>query len=286
MKRSAALVLSAGGSRGLAQIGAVGKLEEYGFRISSVAGSSIGSIVGGLYAMGRLKEYSEWVRTLDKKAVWGLIDFTLKTSGLIKGDRVLEKMKTFIPDMDIEKMNIPFAAVATDILNERDFVFRQGSFYNAVRASIAIPGIFTSVKHEDTVLVDGGVLSPVPAEHVVRKKNDILIVVNLYGDRDGELIKPRQKRIHHNTLLNKIYKHTGSDDTRNPGYVSLLRSCSSAMIHKIVKLNIEKYKPEILINIPCDSANTFDFYKADKLIAIGADAAKKAIDQYLVKKEK
>jgi len=286
MKQSVALVLSSGGSRGLAHIGAVNKLEEYGFKISSVSGSSIGSVIGGVYAMGKLREYSEWLKTLDRKAVWGLIDFTLTSSGLLKGERVFDKMKTFIPDMNIEDMNIPFAAVATDILNEKEVVFTKGSFYKAARASIAIPAILTSVKYKGSILVDGGVLNPIPIEYVARNNDDILVVVNLYGDRKAEAKKIKHDHDYHNAILNKFSKLIVTGDRHSLGYISLLKSSSSAMVKRIAQLNIELFKPDILINIPHDSAATFDFHKADKLINIGAEAANKVIEQYLKNKGK
>ena len=276
MKRSVSLVLSSGGSRGLAHIGVINELEKQGFLITSVSGSSIGAVIGGLYAMGKLPEYADWVATLNRRDVWDLMDFTMTTSGLMKGERVFDKMKTFIPDKNIEDMNIPFAAVATDILNETEFVLTEGSFYEAVRVSIAIPAVFKPVKVNDTILVDGGVLSPIPIEHVTRNLDDILVVVNLYGNKKDVIAEKNQIG-----LRNTISKLIATGDKQSLGYLSLLTSISSTMIHKIAKLNIEKYKPDIVINIPCDSASTFDFFKAKELIDMGAIAAKEAITCYL-----
>ncbi|MBN1119381.1 MAG: patatin-like phospholipase family protein [Bacteroidales bacterium] len=277
MKQNVALVLSSGGSRGLAHIGVINELEKQGFKISSVAGSSIGAVIGGLYAMGKLPEYTVWAKTLNRKAVWGLMDFTLTINGLLKGDRVFDKMKSFIPDVNIEKMNIPFVAVATDILNEKEVAFRSGSFYDAIRASIAIPAIITPAKYKDTFLLDGGVLNPIPIEHVVRKNGDMLIVVNLYGERKPDIPKETNTN---NGLMNILSTLISTGDKSSKGYYSLLNSTSSAMIHKIAKMSIEKHKPDIIINIPCDAANTFDFYRAKELIELGESAAKEAIINY------
>jgi len=279
MKKSVALVLSSGGSKGLAQIGVINELEKHGFQISSVSGSSIGSVIGGLYAMGKLPEFTEWVKTLDRKTIWGLMDFTLTTHGLIKGEKVFDKMKTFIPDMNIEEMNVSFVAVATDIINEKEVVFNSGGFYEAIRASIAIPTIITPAIYKETILIDGAVLNPIPIEHVVRKDNDILVVVNLYGDKQVELEKAietneGQTQTKLNGLIKAITKLVISGDKRSLGYYSLLTATTSAMVHKISKQNIEKFKPDILINIPNDSSDTFDFHKADELIKIGEIAAK------------
>ena len=281
MKQNVALVLSSGGSRGLAHIGVINELVKQGFQITSVSGSSIGSVIGGLYAMGKLHEYTEWVNTFNKRDIWGFMDFTLTTNGLLKGERVFDKMKSFIPDMNIEDMPIPFAAVATDILHEKEVVFTKGSFYEAARASIAIPAIFTPVKYNNTILVDGGVLNPIPIKHVLQKNGDILIVVNLYGEKKVDI--PKEKNTDNgylNRLINPLLTLISTGDKSSKGYYSLLSSTTSAMIHKIAKMSIEKHKPDMIINIPYDSANTFDFFKAKELIELGESAAKEAIINY------
>jgi NTE family protein len=286
MNKSVALVLSSGGSKGLAQIGVCYALEKHGFQISSIAGSSIGSVIGGTYAMGKLPEFTAWVKSLDRKTVWGLMDFTISTNGLLKGARVLEKMKTFIPDMNIEEMGIPFSAIAVDILNEKVEVFNSGSFYEAIRASIAIPTLMTPVISGDKILVDGGVLSPIPIEYVTRQPEDILVVVNLYGDKKNDLSDTlstvsKQHKVIPNNLLKIITKANDTGDKKSMWYYSLLKATTSEMIHKIAKQTIELFKPDILINIPYDSSDTFDFHKAEELIKIGENAANEAISNYL-----
>lgn len=286
MNKSVALVLSSGGSKGLAQIGVINAMEKNGFKITSVAGSSIGSVIGGLYAMGKLPEFTAWVKTLDRRAIWGLMDFTISTYGLLKAVKVLDKMKTFISDMNIEEMDISFAAIATDIINEKEIVFNSGSFYEAIRASIAIPTVITPVKYKDTILIDGGVLNPIPTKHVVRNLNDILVVVNLYGEKPAEIDKPSTINQNYNHtivqgVLKNISKLIAVGDKRSFGYYSLLKATTSAMVHKIAKQNIDSIKPDILINIPYDSSDTFDFHKAEELIRIGENAANDAISNYL-----
>jgi NTE family protein len=237
-KKNVSLVLSSGGSRGLAHIGAIKALEERGFMITSVAGSSIGSVIGGLYAMNQLNTYVDWVSTLNMKSVWGLLDFTFNKNGIIKGDRVFDKMKAIIPDENIENMKIPFAAVATDLLNERDVVFKTGSFYEAVRASISIPAMLTPVKYEDTWLVDGGVLNPMPMDHVKRLKGDLLVVVSLHGQSSGQVIKTREEeeRSYFTRMFKALSMQQKTPTQDNIGYYDLLNFTSSAMINKIVKL--------------------------------------------------
>jgi len=283
MKQNVALVLSSGGSRGLAHIGVINELTKQGFHISSVSGSSIGSVIGGLYAMGKLDAYTQWVSNFNKRDVWGYMDFTLTTHGLLKGERVFERMKTFIPDMNIEDMPIPFSSIASDILNEKQVVFTRGSFYEAVRASVAIPAVFTPVKYEDTILVDGGILNPIPIEHVKRKSGDILVIVNLYSKKIAANPKENEEEKGYlNGLLKTITTLISTGDRHSLGYYSLLSSTTSAMIRRIAEMSIEKYKPDLVINIPHDSANTFEFYKAKELILLGENIAKEAIQSSLL----
>ncbi len=287
MKQKVALVLSSGGAKGLAHIGVIEELEKQGFEISSISGSSIGSVYGGLYAMGKLPEYTKWVTTLDKLSIWDLMDFTISSNGLLKGEKVFSKMKTFIPDMLIENMNIPFTAVATDILNKKEVLFTSGSYYKAIRASVAIPTIITPVKFEDTFLVDGGVLNPVPIDYVKRINGDILVVVNLYGEKDNVIKNPiikesdSQTFAYLNGFFKSISKLISSGDKSSLGYFSLITATTSAMVNELAKHAIEKYQPDIVINIPHNSSNTFDFDKANKLIELGRKAAKKEIFNYL-----
>lgn len=147
-KRRVALVLAGGGARGVAHIGAIEELERQGFEISAVAGTSMGALVGGVYASGYLEPFKEWMRALDKYKVFSLVDFALSTEGLVKGDRVMEAMKELVPDVQIERMPVPFAAVAADLLTGDEVVLDSGGLYDAIRASISIPSVFRPV-HRD-----------------------------------------------------------------------------------------------------------------------------------------
>jgi len=284
-KKNVALVLSSGGSRGLAHIGVIKVLEERGFNVSAISGSSIGAVIGGLYAMNQLDNYVDWVSGLNMKSVWGLLDFTFNKQGIIRGDRVFDKMKTIIPDQNIENMKIPFAAIATDLLNEKDIVFTSGSFYDAVRASISIPAMLTPVKHHDSWLVDGGVLNPIPMEHVQRQIDDLLVVVSLHGQSSGQSIKTNEEE--EKSYFNKMFKALSMQQKlptgTNIGYYDLLNFTSTAMINKIVKLSLDLHQPDIVIDIPSDASGIFEFYKAKELIALGEKIAHEQIDKFLTK---
>lgn len=296
MEKKVALVLSSGGARGLIHIGVIEELEKQGYIITSISGSSIGAFVGGMHAMGRLKEFSDWVCTLNRLDVFNLMDFTLSTRGLLKANKVFKKIEQNIQDMLIEDLNIPFVAMATDIVNNKEIALTTGSLYKAIRASIAIPTIITSIDEENRILVDGGVLNPLPIKQIKRTEGDILVVVNLYGF-EKETIKNRQEivenksdDVHIRRFLNiynisigikkRFIAFIPKSNDQNHGYISIISRVVSLMIHKNAINAIELNKPDIIIEIPMNSAGTFDFYKAKELIQKGRTATKKGICEY------
>ncbi len=297
MGKKVALVLSSGGARGLIHIGVIEELEKHGYTISSVSGSSMGAFVGGMYAMGRLKDFSDWVCTLNRLDVFNLMDFTLSNCGVIKANKVFKKLERIIQDVLIEDMNIPFVAMATDIVSNKEIAFTTGSFYKAIRASIAIPTIITSVEENNSVLVDGGVINPLPISQIRRVEGDVLVVVNLYGF-EKESIKNVQEtdenrpnddsHIHklmnlYNisiSIKNKIVAFVPKMNVQSPGYISIINRVVGLMLQKNAANAIELNKPEIVIDIPINSAGTFEFYKAKELIQQGRDATRNSISEY------
>lgn len=181
------LVLGSGGARGLAHIGVIRALEEAGvFEVRSVSGSSVGALIGAMYAAGKLDEYEKWVRTLSTGDIWKLLDFSFTWAGLFKGEKLMNKMKDMLGDVLIEDLPVAFTAVATDVARRREVWLDRGSLYEAVRASIAIPGFFTPAVRDDCVLVDGGLLSPLPIAPVQRSGAEKMIVVSLNGQEEAE----------------------------------------------------------------------------------------------------
>lgn len=290
MKQKVALVLSGGGARGIAHIGAIEELEQQGFEISSIAGTSMGSLVGGVYALGKLEEYKEWMLTLDRVKVFSLVDFTLSKQGLVKGDKVLNKMKDFIPDTNIEDLHIPYAAVAVDLFQREEVVFTSGSIYEAIRASISIPTVLTPVKKANTLLVDGGVLNNIPVNHVKRIPGDILVVVDVNANiprmeiehglskiESDKKEKAYQKKIKEfQTHLKKINPLGGDDDL---GYFDLINRTISTMIYHNAQVNLDTYSPDILIKVSRQSCGTYDFFKAEELVETGRLASLKALQE-------
>lgn len=295
MGKNVALVLGSGGARGLAHIGAIDELENHGFNITSVSGTSIGALIGGFCAMGKLQELTDWVINLQKLDVYSLMDPTISTNGLLKAEKIFRKLNSIIPDVLIENMEIPFAAVATDVINREEVVFTSGSFYQAARASIAIPTIITPAISKDRILVDGGLLNPIPVNRVKRKEDDILVVVNLYDSKNPDFLLNEEEVKEHlsqksslpfisnyniNNIIKKIKDFIPSGNKNSQGYASLIQFITSVMLEQISKLSLELNRPDVLVNIPFDSARTFEFYKAKELIEAGRKAARISINLY------
>lgn len=179
MKKEVALVLSSGGPRGFAYIGAIEELERRGYRITSIAGTSIGSLIGGIHAAGRLNELKAWLYGLDSWKVFTLMDLSIGKNHLLKGDKLITAIKQIVPEIDIEDLRIPFKAVATDLYTGEEVVFDSGSLFQAIRASISIPSLFRPVRYGYRTLIDGGIANTLPLNRVHRNGNDILVAFNV-----------------------------------------------------------------------------------------------------------
>jgi NTE family protein len=289
MKQKVALVLSGGGARGIAHIGAIEALEEQGFEITSVAGTSMGALVGGVYVLGKMHVYKEWLCTLDKMKVFSLVDFTLSGQGIVKGDKLIHKMRELIDDADIEDLVISYAAVAADIMNKREVVLKKGSVIDAIRASIAIPTVFTPVKTEDGLLVDGGVINNLPIDHVRRNPGDILVVVNVNAPIpcDAPIIPKHEVVAKESIYQEKIGEFYSHLQKLNPlsheekfGYFNVINKTISMMTYHTTQLALAKYTPDILINVSHDSCGTYDFYKAGEMVEMGRHVTVKCIETY------
>lgn len=178
MSKQVALVLGSGGARGYAHIGVIEELEARGYEITCIAGCSMGSVIGGIYAAGKLREYREWVESLDYLDVLRLLDVSFRL-GAIRGERVFGKIHEILGEVNIEDLSIPYTAVATDLTNQQEIWFQEGCLHQAMRASAAIPSLFTPVMQGSRMLVDGGLLNPLPIVPVVSAHSDLIIAVNL-----------------------------------------------------------------------------------------------------------
>ena len=283
-KTDVALVLSSGGARGLAHIGAIEELEAKGYRISSIAGCSMGALIGGVYAAGKLNEFREWMKTIDRKKMLELTDFSLSINHIVKGKRIIEAIMEFVPDMAIEDLPIPYCAVATDLAAGKEVVFNKGSLFEAIRASISLPSFYEPVQLGDMLLIDGGVLNPIPLNRVKRQVGDILVGVDVSGHdyksqweemhRLSEWQKKSDKSLKAKILDKLIPDNIGFN------YYTLLSRTSSLMIRQNSILMTQLMKPEILIDIQMNRYSTFDFDKSEKLIAIGRNKTSHAISKF------
>ena len=264
-KRRAALVLAGGGARGVAHIGAIEELESQGFEVHAVAGTSMGALVGGMYASGHLEAFKEWMYTLDKYKVFSLVDFALSTEGLVKGNRVIGAMKELVPDVKIEQMPLPFAAVAADLLTGREVVLERGGLYDAIRASISIPTVFRPVRRGNMVLVDGGTVNPLPLNRVRREPGDVLVAVDVSAPFSDEMAA----RV--NSSLN---------------YYKVITASSEIMQQHIARLMCKIYKPDLLIEMPADRFGIFEFYRAREIVEAGRLAARAALEQHMSSPDK
>ena len=255
MAKDVALALSSGGARGLAHIGAIEELEAQGYRITSIAGCSMGALIGGVYATGKLPEFREWMKTVDRKKMLDLTDFSLSLNHIVKGNRIIEAIMEFVPDMAIEDLPIPYCAVATDWKAGREVVLNKGSLFEAIRASISLPS-FVGV------------------------------------DVSGHDYKAQWEKMN---KLTKMQKHDSSlkaklldliiPDNIEFNYYTLLSRTSSLMIRQNSILMAQLMKPEILVDIQMSRYTTFDFDKSEKLIAIGRQKAKQAIIKFKTDKD-
>jgi NTE family protein len=285
MKKNAALVLSGGGARGFAHIGAIEEIESRGYIINSIAGTSMGALIGGVYATGKLNEFKEWAYNLDKQEIFKLIDFSFSNQGLIKGDRVLKTMKKFIPDNNIEDLKIKYTATAFDMVHNKEIVFKEGSLYNAIRASISIPTVFTPVINGNSVLVDGGVVNNIPINNAIRTKNDVLIAVYVNADVPVHHINISEKRKRQDLYIQKInkfrksiYKSNSIDQRKKFHYFNLINDTIAVMTNHQATTLIKNTPPDILVEISKKTCGTFDFYKTEELVETGRYATREKLD--------
>ncbi len=283
MSKDVALVLSSGGARGLVHIGVIEELEAQGFHITSIAGCSMGALIGGAYAAGKLEDFRDWMRQIDRRKMLELTDFSLSINHLVKGIRIIDAIKEVIPDTNIEDLSIPYCAVATDWETGREVTFRKGSLFGAIRASISLPAYYEPVRINGMVLIDGGIVNPIPLNRVARKKDDLLVGVDVSGhDYQGQnalqqFIEMRRKndKSLRGQILNKIIP-----DSLDFNYYTLLSRTSSIMIRQNSKLMAKLTQPDILIDIQLKRYGGFDYDKSEKLIALGHSYAQKAIEKY------
>lgn len=284
--KNLSLVLGSGGARGLAHIGVIRALEEHGYRIRSIAGCSMGALVGGIHAAGKLADYEAWVRGIDKFDIFSILDFSIGRGGLVQGKKLMATLRELVGETLIEELPVSFTAVAADIVREREVWISRGPLFDAVRASISMPLFFTPVKVNGVTLIDGSVFNPVPIAPTFRDQTDLTIAVNLNGsveraadDADGpepEIAGQRSFR----DRLRQLFAGPGADrpdDEERWDMTYVVNQSLDAMQGVIARQKLAAHPPDLLIEIPRDACGVLDFDRADEMIALGYRLARERL---------
>lgn len=287
--KNVSLVLGSGGARGLAHIGVIHWLEENDFKIESIAGCSIGAVIGGVYAAGKLDEYEHWVRSITKIDIFTLLDLSWEKSGLVRGDKIINTLIQLVGEKRIEDLPFPYTAVAADIVNQKEVWIKSGSLFDAMRASFAIPLLFTPFKYKGVDLVDGGILNPVPIAPTFGDETDLTIAVNLGGSPEGrkepasvnaapvDSSSPFREKI--DRFITRLQQSGASSSSRDWGAYDIAIQAFDAMQSAIARQKLAAYPPDIVIEIARNACRTLEFDRASEMIELGYRKAKECLSQ-------
>lgn len=312
-----ALALGSGGARGYAHIGAIQVLEERGFEIVNVAGSSMGAIVGGLYAAGKLDAYTDWATSLSQLDVIRMLDVSLSSPGVLRAEKMFDRVRELLGGSRIEDLPVPFTAVATDLLARKPVWFQEGPVEVAVRASFAIPGLFAPMMLNGRLLVDGGVMDPVPIAPITSARADVTIAIDLGGERGGpyegaptresaeerpfdewiERFRRSASWLLDRDAIRSLTSRFGSDGGSNedtdppaPGGApveelpegmskfDLMNQSLDAMQSVLTRYRLAGNPPDILVTVPKDACRTLEVHRAAEMIALGRELIAAALD--------
>ena len=283
-----ALALGAGGAKGLAYIGVIEEIEAQGFRIVAIAGSSMGALIGGIHAMGKLDVYRDWVCALTRLDVLRLLDWTFSGAGLIKGERIIGTLRSLIGEILIEELPMTFTAVATDLDRGHEIWLARGSLFDAIRASIAVPTVFRPHGLNGRRLVDGALLNPVPVTPLLRTDADYILAVSVDGPAEtitapepAESAAEDEGSYRHriSEFIGRLIPH-GEDMPHTPGMLDTLNQAMDLMQANLSRLRLAAYEPDLLIELPRNIATVYEFYRARELIERGRAQARKALAQW------
>jgi len=284
------LVLGSGGARGLAHIGVIHWLEEHGYEIRSISGCSMGALIGGIHACGKLDTYEEWVRAISRFDIVRLLDVAWGKEGLVEGDRIINTLKELVGDRRIEDLPIRYTAVATDIEREKEVWLKRGSLFDAIRASISLPLFFTPFEMNGMTLLDGGILNPVPIAPTFEDDTDLTIAVNLGGpvagrtpslpkadsaDETDSVVDSVSAKI--SNFIEDLKSRAPRDDTSGWKMLGIADQTFDAMQGTIARQKLAAYPPDHTITIARDACGTLEFDRADEMVRLGYAAAARCL---------
>lgn len=283
-KQTVSLVLGSGGARGLAHIGVIHWLEENNFGISSISGCSMGALIGGIYAAGKLNEFEEWVRAITKVDIATMLDLSWEKSGLFKGDKIINTLVDLVGDLLIEDLPMTYTAIAADVRSEKEIWINSGRLFDAIRASISLPMFFTPFDLNGVNLIDGGVLNPVPIAPTFSDDSDYTIAVNLGGTVENKVKKTNngsgsvslestmQGKI--NQFIDRLKESAVKSSGHDWGVYDIANQAFDAMQSTIARQKLAAYPPDKIIEIARNACGTLEFDRADEMIALGYEKAK------------
>lgn len=280
------LVLGSGGARGLAHIGVIRELESRNYQICAIAGCSIGALIGGIYAVGELETYAEWVTRLKQSDMLRLLDLNFSGGGVIRGHKLVSKLKALVGDCNIEDLPLDYTAVAVDIERGKEIWLNDGPLFDAISASIAIPGFFRPHLYRGRILVDGGLLNPVPVAPTLRRLTDMTIVVDVNGPEaqrpamnKGDISDETSQRFlrRMREYIRSMSSDTVSAETGIAMSEVLMRSLEH-MQTVITRQQLAVFRPDLIISIPKNTCMFHEFHRAGHVIELGQKLAREAID--------
>ena len=287
------LVLGSGGARGLAHIGVIQWLTENGYQIRAISGASIGALVGGIYAARKLEVYAEWVLALERMHVLRLLDPTFGRPGLFKGERIISVLRELIGDCAIEDLPIAYTAVATDMHSREEVWLREGQMFDAIRASIATPLVFTPFRHGRRTLLDGALVNPVPIGPTLEAGNDLTVIVDLSGPAQPQPTAATSEALPGSNrykqrigrFIDSLQRPRGGPPRpqpprpAEPGLLDVAFVSMQAMQDTISKLRLSAYAPDVQIDIPGNACGFFEFWRAEELIELGRERTAQAFER-------
>lgn len=279
------LVLGSGGARGLAHIGVIEELEAQGYAIKAISGSSMGALVGGIHALGKLDIYRDWVKGLGQGDVLGLLDWSFSGGGMIRGNKLIRKLRDLVGESDIEELSISYTAVAVDIHRGREVWMSDGSLFDAIRASIAIPAVFAPHRYHGRTLVDGGLLNPVPVAPTLRTLTDLTIVVDVNGPASETSAQNDDEDDEGASLMRRMVNYVESWGGDGPSAAEglalsevLMRSLET-MQAALTRHHLAVFRPDIVISVPKNACMVHEFYRAGPIIELGRTLAREQLEK-------